>query len=204
MLHLQKYLKIFLFSFALLGLNLPSKSQVPIEIAQNLEPTFFCGTYEGSPATIVKHPNLGQVPILVYQSEYFLISGHSPRSRCEEISARFQRLFIEENKTKYINENQVLSLTVSEVNGIPAICAVRSEEKCSTNNLLFTLHPNITEEEKQKILTILLDTRSGHSDRVLSDAQFGFPLHGDPTTPPPLPQPILRPTQKPIKPPLEK
>ncbi len=71
MLHFQKYLNIFIFSFALLGLNLPSNSQVPTEISQNSERTFFCGISQGLPATILKSPDYGFVPIIVYESEYF-------------------------------------------------------------------------------------------------------------------------------------
>lgn len=207
----------------LLSLNLSCNNRVPTEISQNSEPEipqnsnfgFYCGTYKDFPATNfgLTSENYDGIPIIVYESEYFSSLGYTSRSRCEEISARFQRAY---------TTGRLSNIIAGELNGVPTICAVWGEQICSAENLLFTLHPSLTEAEKQEILETLFSIVDPPNPasfdypnpasfdppntlyKVLYDTQFGFNLYGDPTTPPPFPKPITSPPQEPIDPPPKK
>ncbi|MGK7901847.1 MAG: COP23 domain-containing protein [Hormoscilla sp.] len=51
---------------------------------------FFCGTSDGSPATMVRK-NGENVPIIIWSNRNFEASGWTRERRCQEVSDRFQR-----------------------------------------------------------------------------------------------------------------
>ncbi len=51
---------------------------------------FYCDRHEGKPAMIAKHPQRGEVTLIVFVSKYFSASGWNPQRRCEQISYKFQ------------------------------------------------------------------------------------------------------------------
>ncbi|MEA5543136.1 COP23 domain-containing protein [Limnoraphis robusta Tam1] len=106
-------------------------------MAQSRSRTFFCGTYKGNPATFVKDPSQGDVPLIVWTSPAFEKSGHTPQSRCLEISDRFERLMG--------NGGSRRNLKAGRLHGHPIICAVGNPktENCSRENLLITLEPHL-------------------------------------------------------------
>ena len=73
---------------ALIAIAAPAAFSQPAE-AQSRN-TFFCGMSEGKPATIVRTAR-GNVPLIVWSNEAFSASGWTPKRRCEDVSARFQR-----------------------------------------------------------------------------------------------------------------
>ena len=51
---------------------------------------FYCDRHEGKPATIAKHPQRGEVTLIVFVSQHFSASGWNPQRRCEQVSYKFQ------------------------------------------------------------------------------------------------------------------
>lgn len=59
--------------------------------AQNKKNVYKCINNKGVPTTIVDTPR-GRIPLITWQSDFFGTSGWTPEKRCEEVSARFQKL----------------------------------------------------------------------------------------------------------------
>jgi|GEM_PF-774219 len=93
---------------------------------------FFCGLYRGHPATVVRTVSRGNIPLILWVDDAFP-EPWNPQSRCEEISARFQRFY----------ENGTLNyLRGSVMNGQPALCVASYQGgDCLPNGLLLTLKP---------------------------------------------------------------
>ena len=95
------------------------------------EVKFVCATNQGNYATVVRHPQHGEVPIINWVSDYFSESGYTPQQRCEMVSARFQ---------KYHNQGILNYLTTGRMNRQNVVCVAESENGgCA--DLLFTLKP---------------------------------------------------------------
>lgn len=74
-----------------------------------------------------------QVPIILWKSGAFSSDGWSPEKRCQEVSQRFNNLH-QSGALKY--------LTTGRTNGMPVICAAKSEGSgCVEGGLLYTLKP---------------------------------------------------------------
>lgn len=108
--------------------SLPGLAQTSASTASR----FFCGLYQGHPATVVRTISRGNIPLIVWVDDSFP-EPWNPQSRCEEISARFQRFY----------ENGTLSHLRSAItNGQPALCvAAYQGGECLPNGLLLTLRP---------------------------------------------------------------
>lgn len=93
---------------------------------------FFCGLYQGHPATVVRTISRGNIPLILWVDDSFP-EPWNPQSRCEEISARFQRFY----------ENGTLSYLRSAItNGQPALCVAAFQGgDCLPNGLVVTLRP---------------------------------------------------------------
>jgi len=98
--------------------------------AQNV--TFFCGTSNGSPATIAR-TSTGEVPLIIWD----IINsgqGSSPQQRCEEASTNFQN---------YRNEGSFNYITTERRDGQLVVCfAPKENEPC--RGVLFPLNSNET------------------------------------------------------------
>ena len=95
---------------------------------------FECGVYQDSPTTFVKTNERGSIPLIQWKLLDFVASGWTPQARCEEISGRFTRAFLD-RKERYVvagrmNEQNVLCSKATPAQGI---------EQCTGNNLLVTL-----------------------------------------------------------------
>lgn len=111
---------------------------------------FICETKDGKPATIAQHSEHGNVPIIVWETNYFSNSGYTPKQRCEEVSNRFQ---------KYHEQNLNYSLTTGRKNNLPVICVAKDKGgPCS--GILFTLRP---EDNSNKYLKQLRLNRAGQA-----------------------------------------
>lgn len=94
---------------------------------------FYCGNSSGVPATMTTTRSGKQVPIILWKSGAFSSDGWSPERRCEEVSQRFNNLH-QTGALKY--------LTTGRTNGMPVICAAKSEGSgCVEGGLLYTLKP---------------------------------------------------------------
>lgn len=114
---------------------------------------FFCGRYNGVPATVVKHPDRGEVAFIHWVSDYYSASGLTPQRMCEEVSARFQRA--QENRT-------LVFLVPATRNNQPVVCASRSEDG-PCEQLLFEVPPGRYAEE------IIKTIEQTNSDALVHD-----------------------------------
>ncbi len=108
--------------------SLPGLAQTSASTASR----FFCGLYQGHPATVVRTISRGNIPLILWVDDSFP-EPWNPQSRCEEISARFQRFY----------ENGTLSYLRSAItNGQPALCVAAFQRgDCLPNGLVVTLRP---------------------------------------------------------------
>ncbi|MDJ1180438.1 COP23 domain-containing protein [Roseofilum sp. BLCC_M91] len=131
-------------SLTALSIALPQPSQ-----AQSAR--FYCGTSQGSPATLANTPR-GVVPVIVWQSPYFEASGYSPQRRCQEVSSRFQTFY---------SKGSLEYLTTGIVNGYPVICVSQTNGgSCADTEVLFTLKQG---DDANRVLQQMFDVRSGAS-----------------------------------------
>lgn len=113
---------------ALLGFVINVAAQ-PVQASSK----FYCGSSGGAPATMTTTRSGKQVPIILWKSNVFSADGWSPERRCGEVSQRFNTLH-QSGSLKY--------LTTGRMNGMPVICAARSEGSgCVDGGLLYTLKP---------------------------------------------------------------
>jgi Circadian oscillating protein COP23 len=123
---------------------------------------FTCSTSNGKPTTVANTPQ-ADVPVIVWDSEYFSGSGYPPQTRCEMVSARFET-FRQEGTLDY--------LTTGVMNGMPVVCVSNSVGSgCRANGLLFTLKAGT---DPNQALQDLMDVRyqaSGAMYQSVSDAR---------------------------------
>lgn len=99
-------------------------------LAQNV--TFFCGTSDGSPATIAR-TGTKEIPLIIWDITNSG-QGSSPQQRCEEASTNFQN---------YRNEGSFNYITTERRNGQLVVCfSTKENEPCT--GVLFPLNPNET------------------------------------------------------------
>lgn len=107
------------------AMHLPSYAQG----TRRADGEFFCGSNNGIPATLVQHPNRGEVIFIRWTSDYFEGSGWTPQRRCEEVSKRFQ---------KAQSQGTLIYIVPGRMNGYDVICASRSADG-PCEEMLFTL-----------------------------------------------------------------
>ncbi|MCL1471945.1 COP23 domain-containing protein [Argonema antarcticum] len=113
--------------------------------------TFFCGASQGKPATIAQTPR-GNIPVIVWVSQYFTRSGFNPQARCEDVSSRFQSFY---------SQGALNFITAGIVNGQPVVCATGAAGgPCNNTNVLFTLKPG---ENAARVIQGLHQIRGGAS-----------------------------------------
>lgn len=119
--------------------------------------SFYCGVdTDGTPTTMVSHPQHGEVPIIRWVSDYFEASGYDPQTRCELVSQRFQN-FKEDGTLQY--------LTTGRMNRQPVVCvSPTSGGECA--GLLFTLKPT---GNPNQTLQDLMAVRSGATSIPLNE-----------------------------------
>ncbi|WP_448574049.1 COP23 domain-containing protein [Trichothermofontia sp.] len=125
---IRALLSATLVSGAMAATSLPGLAQTNASTASR----FFCGLYRGHPATIARTVSRGNIPLILWVDDSFP-EPWNPQSRCEEISARFQRFY----------ENGTLNhLRAAVTNGQPALCvAAYHGGDCLPNGLVVTLRP---------------------------------------------------------------
>ncbi|WP_293147341.1 MULTISPECIES: COP23 domain-containing protein [unclassified Microcoleus] len=119
---------------------------------------FFCGISEGKPATIVRTAAKGPVPLIVWNNEAFSGSGWTPKRRCEDVSARFQRF----------NDNgQLRFMRAGTFNGQQVLCVdrVRGSGNCSSAEAIVLTVPR--PNNANQILEEMLNTRNRASKQPL-------------------------------------
>ncbi|ELS05350.1 hypothetical protein Xen7305DRAFT_00050930 [Xenococcus sp. PCC 7305] len=131
---------------------------IPSRPSLSQEPSFFCGIEDGHPATIVRSPRHGNIPIIVWSSGFFESGGYDNQTRCDIVSNKFQ----------YFSDRGTLQFfTAGRVKRQPVICAVSSTNSpCNSDSLLFTLKPGTN---AQNTLQQLFDVRSGATGRTLNE-----------------------------------
>ena len=118
---------------------------------------FYCGISEGKPATIVRTAR-GNVPLIVWSNEAFAASGWTPKRRCEDVSARFQRF----------NDNgQLRFMRAGTFNSQQVLCIdrARGSGNCSSAEAVVVTVPQ--RSNANLILEQMLDTRNRASKQPL-------------------------------------
>jgi len=91
---------------------------------------FVCGNWEGVPTTIANTPT-GTIPVIRWVSDYFEDSGYTPQKRCEIVSEKFQKYYV----------NGTLNfLTTGLENGYDIVCVAQNDRGPCIGQL-FTLKP---------------------------------------------------------------
>lgn len=161
-------------------------------LAQNV--TFFCGTSNGSPATIAR-TGTKEVPLIIWDVTNSG-QGSSPQQRCEEVATNFQNSR---------NEGSFNYITTERRDGRLVVCfATKENEPCS--GVLFPLNANETNPRNalQRIFRIRVVSSapiSETSDRIyISLDKFlngGYPSLTPNNRPNPRPQPTPTSTPSP-------
>lgn len=117
---------------------------------------FYCGTDNGKPATIVRHPSRGELSFIIWDTNYFG-NQYTPQRRCEIVSDR-----LESNQ-----RNETLTTIVEgRLNNYPVLCASPDKEvpnsviNCSDERLILTLRPT---DDPQEAINILYGLNTGIS-----------------------------------------
>lgn len=119
---------------------------------------FYCGISEGRPATVVRTAARGNIPLIVWSNDAFSASGWTPKKRCEEVSARFQRF----------NDNGQLNfMRAGTFNGQQVLCIDRAKGSgaCSSPAAVVLTLPQ--RSNANQILEQMLDTRNRASKQPL-------------------------------------
>lgn len=131
-------------AIALIGTLTPPQSA--IAKATN----FVCGSWQGTPATLAR-TDKGDVPVILWTSDYFTGSGYDPQTRCQIISEKFQ---------EYYSDGRLKYLTTGRENGMNVICAAKSNNG-GCNGTLFTLKPGSDPGKTLQDLLAVRDRASG-------------------------------------------
>jgi hypothetical protein len=114
---------------------------------------FSCDNSGSLPTTVAMNRETGnKLSIVRWYSEYFTGSGYDPITRCQEVTARFQRSY---------NDGSLNYMTAGIVNGMPVICAAQSGGSCNRGNLLFTLKRGVNAAETLQRLFDVRDLSAG-------------------------------------------
>ena len=117
--------------------------------------TFFCGTTNNVPATLVQ-TSRGEVPMIRWVSNDFSSGSYTPMRRCQDVSAKFQR-FSDNGTLKFIR--------TGIVNRYPVLClASYPGGECNNNAVILTLQ---TGSDSQLVLERLLNLRARAAGRAI-------------------------------------
>ena len=160
--------KSFFTKFAIsLGLAVSAAISVVPAGEASLNNTYYCAQLNGSWNTFVNTPR-GRVKLVNWVESFS--EKWSPRSRCVEISGRFQK-FLDAGTLRYIR--------TGNVNNLPVICVADFRGgTCPDDNVLITLEPNT---DPESVLIRLVDFRRSVSGQtiVLSENDAGFYADGE-------------------------
>jgi hypothetical protein len=126
---------------------------------------FSCGTSNGMPATVAHTSNGSQVPVIVWESDYFEASGYSPQVRCQMVSERFEA---------YYRDGSLNRLQGGYMNGMPVVCTSGNGGSCG--NLLFTLKLGT---DPDRALADLTNVRNRASSAMYESVNGGLSIDLD-------------------------
>jgi hypothetical protein len=112
-----------------------------------------------NPVTVVRHPTIGSVALIVWTNTSQISDTWTPQKRCQEVSDRFQKLQ---------NQGQLRTLKTGTVNGQSVICGLRTNQgACNKKNVLLTM---TKDSDPNQVLERLLNTSvaayiSGNQER---------------------------------------
>lgn len=111
-------------------------------------PKFFCGTYQGHSATLVRTPR-GSVPLIVWMNDDNLSNTQQlSEEYCRDVSGNFEH---------FNNNGQLKYLKAGVINGVEVICATgNSSDVCNSNTVLLTLPAEMNANEA---LSTLINSR---------------------------------------------
>jgi hypothetical protein len=95
------------------------------------ETQFFCGSWEGTPATMARTSS-GEIPVIRWVDDSWG-AEYTPQTRCELVSEKFQ---------KYHSEGTLKYMTTGRENGQNVVCVAQTEDGSCQGRSLFTLKPD--------------------------------------------------------------
>ncbi|MEO0840045.1 MAG: COP23 domain-containing protein [Cyanobacteria bacterium J06643_5] len=113
---------------------------------------FRCAVLNGVPITFARNQQREEIPIIYWVTNDLPVPWTAMR-RCVAVSQRFQ---------KNLDNGTLRIIKAGKVKGQSVVCgALKQEDPCTGNTLLFTLHPN--RDANQVLLTLLDSSRSSQS-----------------------------------------
>lgn len=142
---MKKLLNLSLISSLAMAIATISSFNQPT-LAQNS--TYFCAQLNGEYRTFMR-TNRGNLPLITWVYTY---GNYTPRSRCIEVSRRFERQ----------QDNGSLNhIATGVINNQGVLCGVRNRgDQCNSNNVLVTLPPNTSQSQRYQYARQLLGASS--------------------------------------------
>jgi hypothetical protein len=141
-----------------------STTDSPIALAVANQ-TFVCNQDPSAPATLANTAN-GSRTMIRWASQYFTSSGYDPKLRCQQVSARMEKLR-QERKLQFI--------TSGVMNQQPVVCAALTQqdakERRCTGGLILTLEKG---DDSRAVVKQLEDAMASNSTLV---KQLKLPAH---------------------------
>ena len=162
------------------GSNLALPNILTTVSAQSLsKTTFACVRVGGNPATIAIRGERKTSPMIMWKDTSY--GAYTPQRRCEIVSQRLTRAVASRGKLSSLN------ITYGILNSLPVICYItRKEEKCNSENILFSLRSNEIGKEQEILDGLLNFSKIGKGDptmRCVSQPQsFGATIEQELTT----------------------
>lgn len=152
---------------ASIGLAIGSAISFVPSSEASLNNTYYCAQLNGTWNTFVNTPR-GKVKLIDWVQSFS--EQWTPKSRCVEISGRFQK-FLDAGNLKYIRTGMV--------NNLPVICVAQYRGgNCPNENVLITLEPAT---DPETVLIRLIDFRRSVSGQTitLTENDAGFYADGE-------------------------
>lgn len=124
--------------------------------------TFVCSTSQGKPATVARSAE-GEIPVIIWESDYFSESGYTPEKRCQLVSERFEQ---------YRANGMLKYLTTGVMNQQPVVCVTQTDGG-SCGGLLFTLKKESDPNETLRNLLAVRDRAGGPLSETGCDTVYG-------------------------------
>ncbi len=157
----------------ILGISLPNFAQNHSNYNQASKNQYDCIYYEGAPTTIV-NTYRGQIPLIVWRSNYFSSGGWNPESRCNAVTARFQQ-HSDARNLRYISTGKINAYNIICVADRVERLYESTEYECKTNGILLTLQHN---DNPDQVLKDLFNVASRSTNRPMTRgkniSQFGI------------------------------
>jgi Circadian oscillating protein COP23 len=122
--------------------------------------TFACVKVGGNPATIAIRGERKTSPMIIWKDTSY--GTYTPQKRCQIVSQRLTNAVASSGKLSNLN------MTYGMLNSLPIICYItRKDEKCNSENILFSLRSNEIGKEQEILDGLLNFSKIGKGDPTM-------------------------------------